>query len=166
MRYDSTGMFHWCTPRRIAEAEITKEQCAQLNLQVRYRPQTSTAQNGRSRSILPSSTSAISELTSPIFISILYSGSYRCLSAWCWCRYAYAWPSKFYHAASCLEFSLSRIEDYCDIGRCKIYSKRMGNLNMFSKSPCSFWKENVAYHRLFFRKNLIISKFVTIKMKF
>ena len=35
MRYDSTGMFHWCTPRRIAEAEITKEQCAQLNLQVR-----------------------------------------------------------------------------------------------------------------------------------
>ena len=34
MRYDSTGMFHWCTPRRIAEAEITKEQCAQLNLQV------------------------------------------------------------------------------------------------------------------------------------
>jgi len=33
MRYDSTGMFHWCTPRRIAEAEITKEQCAQLNLQ-------------------------------------------------------------------------------------------------------------------------------------
>ena len=87
-----------------------------------------------------------------IFISILFLGSYRCLSAWCWCRYAYAWPSKFYHAASCLEFSLSRIEDYCDIGRCKIYSKRMGNLNMFSKSPCSFWKENVAYHRLFSMK--------------
>ena len=72
-------------------------------------------------------------------------GSYRCLFAWCRCRYAHAWPSKFYHAASCLEFSLSRIEDYCDIGRCKIYSKRMGNLNMFPKSPCSFWKENVAY---------------------
>ena len=34
MRYDSTGMFHWCTPRRIAEAQMTKEQCAQLNLQV------------------------------------------------------------------------------------------------------------------------------------
>ena len=42
MRYDSTGMFHWCTPRRIAEAEITKEQCAQLNLQVRYCPRTSS----------------------------------------------------------------------------------------------------------------------------
>lgn len=34
MRYDSTGMFHWCKPRRISEAELTKEQCAQLNLQV------------------------------------------------------------------------------------------------------------------------------------
>ena len=34
MRYDSTGMFHWCTPRRIAEAELTKEGCTKLNLQV------------------------------------------------------------------------------------------------------------------------------------
>ena len=34
MRYDSTGMFHWCKPRRISEAQLTKEQCAQLNLQV------------------------------------------------------------------------------------------------------------------------------------
>ena len=35
MRYDSTGMFHWCTPRRIAEAELTKEGCTKLNLQVK-----------------------------------------------------------------------------------------------------------------------------------
>ena len=34
MRYDSTGMFHWCSPRRIAEAELTKEQCTKLSLQV------------------------------------------------------------------------------------------------------------------------------------
>ena len=37
MRYDSTGMFHWCTPRRIAEAELTKEGCTKLNLQVSKR---------------------------------------------------------------------------------------------------------------------------------
>ena len=55
MRYDSTGMFHWCTPRRIAEAEITKEQCAQLNLQVRYYPRTSS----KWPKSLSSSTSAI-----------------------------------------------------------------------------------------------------------
>ena len=36
MRYDSTGMFHWCKPRRISEAQLTKEQCARLNLQVQY----------------------------------------------------------------------------------------------------------------------------------
>jgi len=26
---------------------------------------------------------------------------------------------------------------------------------MFSKSPCSFWKENVAYYRLFSEKNCL-----------
>ena len=36
MRYDSTGMFHWCSPRRIAEAELTKEQCTKLSLQVSH----------------------------------------------------------------------------------------------------------------------------------
>ncbi|CAG5082524.1 Oidioi.mRNA.OKI2018_I69.PAR.g10148.t1.cds [Oikopleura dioica] len=33
MRYDSTGMFHWSKPRRLSESTLTKEQCAQLNLQ-------------------------------------------------------------------------------------------------------------------------------------